>query len=106
MKKKFPDLYEFEIAELMRGHLRGYLDSYRKGGICPTQLYLSAIGHNDVWTSFDFYSNDVKKLKKQVSDKYDLIERLRLGLPVSDAELSGNLFALVKSKIKYKKDCC
>ncbi len=105
IKKEFPDLYEFEIFELIREHLRGYFDSYRKRGVCPTQLYLSAIGHNDVWTNFDFYNNDVKKLKKQVSDKYDLIERLRLGLPVSDAELSGNLFALAKSKIKYKKDC-
>ena len=82
VKKYIPNLYEFKNASLVEVMLRGYKESWNEG-ICPTQVYLSAIRQSKIWSEFDFYSQDSNQLVKNVSDQYSLVRRLSLGLPIS-----------------------
>ena len=62
--------------------LSGYKDSMERG-ICPTQVYLGGTGQVKIWTGFDFYDKNPIQLMKNVNAKYDLAQRLALGLPIS-----------------------
>ena len=88
IKKYIPNLYEFEQASLLEEMLSGYQDSWNQG-CCPTQVYLLGIGRSKVWNGFDFYSQDSSQLMKNVCEKYNLVRRLSLGLPVSYDEYTA-----------------
>lgn len=85
---KLPNLYEFEQASLLEEMLSGYQDSWNQG-CCPTQVYLLGIGQSNVWNGLEFFSPDSSKLMKNVCDKYNLVRRLSLGLPVSYDEYTS-----------------
>lgn len=85
IKNYIPNLYEFQQASLIEEMLRGYQDSWNQGS-CPTQVYLLGTGQINVWSELDFYSQNPIQLMKNVSDKYNLANRLALGLPVSYEE--------------------
>ena len=85
---KLPNLYEFEQASLLEEMLSGYQYSWDQG-CCPTQDYLLGIGQSNVWNGFDFYSQDSSQLMKNVCEKYNLVRRLSLGLPVSYDEYTA-----------------
>ena len=69
--------------------LKGYADSWNQG-ICPTQIYLFGTRQGKVWSELDFYDADASKLMKNVSDRYPLVRRLSLGLPVNYEEYNSS----------------
>ena len=85
---KLPNLYEFEQASLLEEMLSGYQDSWNQG-CCPTQVYLLGIGRSNVWNGLEFFSPYSSKLMKNVCDKYNLVRRLSLELPVSYDEYTA-----------------
>ncbi len=87
IKKYIPNLYEFTEASLIEEMLKGYPESWEFGS-CPTQVYLFGYHQNQVWYDLDFYDSDPDKLMENVS-KYNLPERLSLGLPISIREYNS-----------------
>lgn len=99
IKDYIPSLYEFICASLLEEELRGFEESWNDG-ICPTQVYLSKIRQDKIWSEFDFYSKDAKKLIENVSGQYPLVRRLTLGLPVSISEYT-NIDNMLRATNKY-----
>ncbi|MBE6161163.1 MAG: hypothetical protein E7158_02980 [Firmicutes bacterium] len=88
LKNNIIGLYSFEQFNLFNEMLNGYEESFEKGGICPTQVYLYANRKDSVWENLDFYHQDNTQLLINVSNQYDLKRRLSLGLPVAFEEYS------------------
>ncbi len=88
IKQYIPNLYEFKQASLVESALEGYVDSWEQG-ICPTEVYLSGTRQGNVWLNMDFYDQDSSQLMKNVINKYNLVKRLSLGLPISSIEYNS-----------------
>ena len=73
------NLYEFENASLVEQMIRGYEDSWNEG-VCPTQVYLSAIGRKNTWEGL------ASKENFEINDQKTLSKRMTYGLPISYGE--------------------
>ena len=100
IKDYVPGLYEFERASLTEAMLNGYVKAYDKGGVSPTQFYLLSLGQSRVWSKLDFYDDNPKKLENKLRSKYNLGERFKSGLPVSDGEYQKT-YSLLLNTNKY-----
>lgn len=100
IKDCVPSLYEFESASLTEAMLNGYVEAYEKGDASPTQFYLFSLGQSRVWSEFDFYDDNTEKLENKLRSKYNLSERFKLGLPVSDGEYQKT-YSLLLNANKY-----
>lgn len=62
----------------------------------PSYLFLSKIGFERVWNSFDFMSDGYENQLKLAMKYYSLEDRLKLGLPISNDEY----FSMIKNRKK------
>ena len=53
---------------------------------CPTELYLKSNCLDQVWKDFNFYNSNSKLLRENVMNKYNLNQRLHLGLYLTEKE--------------------
>ena len=100
IKDCVPGLYEFESASLTEAMISGYVEAYEKGSVSPTQFYLFSLGQSSVWSEFDFYDDNAEKLENKLRSKYNLGERFKFGLPVSNEEYQKT-YSLLLNTNKY-----
>ena len=62
----------------------------------PSYLFLSKIGFEHVWDSFDFMRDGYESQLKLATKYYSLEDRLKLGLPISNDEY----FSMIKKRKK------
>lgn len=62
----------------------------------PSYLFLSKIGFEHIWNSFDFMNDGYENQLKLAMEYYSLEDRLRLGLPISNDEY----FSMIKKRKK------
>lgn len=96
IRNSIPNLSEFIDTTYLESLLRGYKEISKKDE-CPTKLYLEKMKHIRLWKNFDFYSEDNAELLTNINDKYDLVKRLYLGLPIFYEEYKDMQFILETS---------
>ena len=96
IRNSIPNLSEFIDTTYLESLLRGYKETYKKEE-CPTEIFLKEMKHISVWKKFDFYSQDSDELLANINDRYDLVRKLHLGLPISHEEYKDMRFILETS---------
>ncbi len=96
IRNSIPNLSEFIDTTYLESLLRGYKETYKKEE-CPTKIFLKEMKHISVWKKFDFYSQDSDELLANINDRYDLVRKLHLGLPISHEEYKDMRFILETS---------
>lgn len=71
MEKQVPDLEDVLEAEFLKRNLWGYSSADL---ICPTEYFLTELNLTGTWNTF---------VANNAFEQYDLMERLRLGLPIN-----------------------
>ena len=83
-KRNYRESFNTEVVNLHSAELEGYeLDN---GINSPTIYYLQQQGENSSLEQFDWYDSDPNVALEKTISKYDLNERIKLGLPISSEE--------------------
>lgn len=86
IRNEIKPLYEYMKASLVEILLFSYPECWDQNGICPTQFFLYGTDQKEVWYNYDFVVPDYDEMIRILSKRYDLNQRLRLGLPIHTSE--------------------
>lgn len=84
LKNYVPKIYNGEIIKMNQTMLKGYKEESRL--ITPTELFLIKQGEEDNLQNFDWYDKSKFVALKKSKRNYDIIQRLKLGLPIDEDE--------------------
>lgn len=88
IKEKIPNLFAFEKSTLKANMLTGF-ELLDNGFISsPTITYISNNGESNNLSTFDWYDKEKAKCLKLCKAKYNLDERIKLGLMIDSDELN------------------
>ena len=86
LEEMFPRICRLNMVLCLREILQGYQLFSNNKIICPTYYYLLKTGKERIWSDFEFYNKDDKKLLENVNNQFDLEKRMNFGLPISNLE--------------------
>ena len=84
IKNIIPEIYDRITFGFTSNRVRGY--KYNNGLISPTIFYLKKQNEEALLNKFEWYDDNPKKALEKSKNIYSLEQRIRLGLPISEAE--------------------
>ena len=95
LEQYIPKINKIEECKYLSNLLRGYEEEYNL--LAPTIGYFNYCGHSSSLENFAWYLDDYMKCLEKSKEQYELLDRLKYGLPIE-----WNEYEHVKEGIQYK----